>query len=120
MKWDIQPAKEVINDKPLGILEAQELMLSTYIEKQDEWTKDLLTLEQAIQDKGEELRVLAATKFKWWEIFTTKPSNTLKLAQKVRGELDELHRQYLKYVVEQPNPDRYELGMYSGRLFKGL
>jgi hypothetical protein len=118
LKWDVQPAKEVINDKLLSILEAEELMLSTYVEEQDKWNKDILKLEQAIQSKGEELRKLAAVKVKWWEVFTSRPTNKLKHMIKVKTELDTLHTSYLKRITEQPKPDRYELGMYAGRLFR--
>ena len=120
-QWNIPPANEVLSDSTLSLVEAQELLLTAYTEEQDMWNKDVLGLEQSIADREKEARSILAAKDKWWHRVTDWlhiESPTQIRLNILQAELDMLHNAYMKRIVEMPNADRFELGMYVGKLFR--
>jgi hypothetical protein len=121
--WNIPPAKEVLSDQILDFQESQELLLSAYVEEQDKWNKDLLDIERETMGLNKIIKELAATKDKWWKRLwhkiRSKPTPRQQLISQLQDRLDKLHEQYLKRIVEQPNVDRFEIGMFCGKLLKG-
>ena len=123
VQWNIPPSKEVLGEHVLDPKAAQELMLSTFVEEQDKWNKDVVSIEQNIMVKQDEIRNLINIKDKWWERFLcwlriryiTKRQEKIIILQ---AQLDKLHNQYLARIDEMPNVDRFELGMFAGSLFK--
>jgi hypothetical protein len=124
MNWNIPPADEVLGDRSLTLAEAQELLLTTYVEEQDKWNKDVAAIEQDIMAKEKQIRLLFNGTDKWLDKLLSKLhikpfTPRQKSIAQLRSELDRLHSQYLVYISKMPNVDRYELGMFDGKLFKG-
>ena len=122
-QWNIPPSKEMLSDQPLGLLEAQGLMLATYTEEQDIWNKDIIELERLMLIKEKNIRLLSNVKDKWWQVVLKwlrirKTDRQIELL-KLQNELDELYAKYPQRISEMPDVDRFELGMFVGKLFKG-